>query len=129
MPNLKIDGTVLVVDDIEINRLLARIYLEKLGWSVLEGSSGRGAIEMLRRIRPSHILLDVKMPDIDGVTVAKFIRDSLGDHDIKIVGYTAHALTEEIDRLSAHGFDSVLVKPIVYADISTTFGPVNLQDC
>jgi CheY-like chemotaxis protein len=122
------DATVLVVDDIEANRMLARIYLEKLGWSVLEASSGRGAIDILRRIRPTHILLDVKMPDIDGVTVAKFVRDSLGDHDIEIVGYTAHALREEIDRLSSHGFDSVLVKPIVYADISTKFGPANLQN-
>lgn len=128
MTSLKMDATVLVVDDIEANRMLARIYLEKLGWSVLEASSGRGAIDILRRIRPTHILLDVKMPDIDGVTVAKFVRDSLGDHDIEIVGYTAHALREEIDRLSSHGFDSVLVKPIVYADISTKFGPANLQN-
>jgi CheY-like chemotaxis protein len=121
-------ATVLLVDDIETNRMLARIYLEKLGWSVLEASSGRGAIDILRRIRPTHILLDVKMPDIDGVTVAKFVRDSLGDHDIKLVGYTAHALREEIDRLFTHGFDSVLVKPIVYADISTNFGPANVHN-
>jgi CheY-like chemotaxis protein len=121
------DATVLVVDDIETNRMLARIYLEKLGWSVLEASSGSGAIEVLRQLRPSHILLDVKMPDIDGVAVAKFVRDTLGDHNIEIVGYTAHALKEEIERLSTRGFDSVLVKPIVYADISTKFGPVNLH--
>jgi two-component system cell cycle response regulator DivK len=127
MFSLQMASTVLVVDDIETNRMLARVYLERLGWSILEASSGRGAIEMLRRIRPSHILLDVKMPDIDGVTVAKFVRGSLGDQDIKIVGYTAHALKEEIDRLATHGFDSVLVKPIVYADISIKFGPANIQ--
>ena len=127
MTNLCMDTTVLVVDDIETNRILARIYLEKMGWSVLEANSGSEAIEVLCRLRPSHVLLDVKMPGIDGEDVANFVRNTLGDRAIKIVAYTAHALDKEIARLFTRGFDSVLVKPIVYADISTEFGPANVQ--
>jgi CheY-like chemotaxis protein len=124
-----LDSTVLVVDDNEANRMLARIYFQQLGWAVLEASSGYTAIEILRKIRPSHILLDIKMPDVDGVAVARFVRGSLQAFDIEIVAYTAHALRDEIERLSTLGFDSVLVKPIVYADISSKFGPANLQAC
>lgn len=129
MMKSKTEGLVLVVDDITENRTLARAYLEKLGWSVLEANSGFSAIEMLKTVLPSHILLDVKMPGFDGVSVARYVRETLGNHETRIVGYTAHALHDEVQRFLVSGFDAVLIKPITYRDISSEFGPVNTEFC
>lgn len=124
---IKNEGLVLVVDDIAENRTLARAYLEKLGWRVLEANSGFSAIEILKSVPPSHIFLDVKMPGLDGVSVAQYVRKTLGNHQTRIVGYTAHALRDEVQRFLVSGFDSVLIKPITYRDISREFGPVNTE--
>lgn len=115
-------GLVLVVDDVYENRVLAKAYLGKLGWQVLEASSGLGAVDLLCRVTPSHLLLDVKMPGFDGLAVARYVRETMGDQAMKIIGYTAHAIKDEIESILASGFDAVLIKPIKYADISEQFG-------
>ena len=115
---IQTEGLVLVVDDVYENRVLARAYLERLGWRVLEAASGQAAVDLLKRVRPTHMLLDVKMPGFDGISVAKYVREFLGDKSMKIIGYTAHALRDEVQRIHASGFNSVLIKPIAYADIS-----------
>lgn len=129
MMRIKTEGLVLVVDDVAENRTLAKAFLKKLGWHVLEASSGQSAIELLNSVVPSHILLDVKMPDMDGVSVARYVREALTDHDVQVIGYTAHALNDEIERFLQSGFDSVMIKPITYADISSRFGPANAEFC
>lgn len=129
MMRLRSDGLVLVVDDVVENRTLARAYLEKLGWRVLEANSGSSAIDLLKTVSPTHILLDVKMPGLDGVSVAGYVRHSLNDADVRIVGYTAHALSEEVERFLASGFDAVLIKPVTYVDISNEFGTANTEFC
>lgn len=126
---IKTDGLVLIVDDVAENRTLAKAYLTKLGWHVVEADSGLSAMELLKSVVPSHILLDVKMPGIDGVSVARHVREALADHDIQIIGYTAHALHDEVERFLESGFDSVMIKPITYADISGRFGPANAEFC
>lgn len=123
------DGLVLVVDDIAENRALANAFLKKLGWNVLEASSGLAAVEILEKVRPSHILLDVRMPGYDGLSVARYVREALADQKVRIVGYTAHALPDEIQHFLRSGFDTVLIKPITYADISSEFGTANTEFC
>ncbi|WP_374521510.1 response regulator [Hydrogenophaga sp.] len=125
----KSDGLVLVVDDIAENRALATAFLRKLGWNVLEAASGLAAVEMLEKVVPSHILLDVRMPGFDGLSVARYVREAMNDHKVRIVGYTAHALPDEIQTFLRSGFDAVLIKPITYADISSEFGPANTEFC
>jgi CheY-like chemotaxis protein len=127
MNSSQASNTVLVVDDVDHNRMIARIYLQMMGWSVLEADSGHAAVKILQRIRPSHILLDIKMSDIDGVAVIKFVRETLGDSGASVIAYTAHAHEEELNKFLLLGFNSVLVKPIVYDDISSRFGSANIQ--
>lgn len=120
-PNL-----VLVVDDISENLELAQVYLKKLGWRVLTSDSGEHALLKLDTVTPAWILLDIKMPGIDGLALAKILRSDRRYDNTRIVGYTAHALKDEVKNILASGFDSVLIKPITYADISDSFG-ANVQ--
>jgi len=123
---IQTDDLVLVVDDVEENRMLAKVFLHKLGWQVLEAASGQAALDVLKRVRPTHLLLDIKMPGFDGIAVARYVREFLGDQQMKIVGYTAHALKDEVERILNSGFDSVLIKPVTYSDLSEKFGPANV---
>lgn len=124
---IQTEDLVLVVDDVLENRVLAVAFLEKLGWMVLEAGSGQAAIDVLKRVRPTHMLLDIKMPGFDGIAVARYVREFMGDQQMKIIGYTAHALKDEVQRILASGFDAVLIKPITYADISEQFGAANVR--
>lgn len=124
---LQTEDLVLVVDDVLENRALATVFLQKLGWMVLEAASGRAAVDLLERVRPTHLLLDIKMPGFDGIAVARYVRESMQDGQMKIIGYTAHALKDEVEQILRSGFDAVLIKPITYADISEQFGPANVR--
>ncbi len=124
---IQTEELVLVVDDVLENRMLAKAFLERLGWLVLEAASGQAAVDVLKRVHPTHVLLDIKMPGFDGIAVARYIREFMGDRQMKIIGYTAHALKDEVERILHSGFDAVLIKPVTYADLSEQFGPANVR--
>lgn len=115
-------GRVLVVDDVEANRILARAYLELLAWTVDESVSALATLDYLRHRTPEYILLDIRMPHIDGIALAAMIRRKCPVGTVKLVAYTAHALDEEVAHIRASGFDDVLIKPVSLADITHIFG-------
>ncbi len=103
----------LVVDDNDVNRILATRLLGKSGWDVSEADCGEAALLYLANNSVSLILLDVSMPTMSGQEVCRRIRDeTLGGDGVKIVAYTAHAMQEEIAELLSCGFDTVLSKPM-----------------
>lgn len=114
-PNL-----VLVIDDIEVNRILARAHLELLGWQVAECDSGQRALAFLRSRTPAAMLVDVRMPGISGDEVVRRVRAMLGP-EILLVGYTAHCMPDDVRSIKAAGFDDVLVKPVSFRDMARIF--------
>ena len=103
----------LVVDDNDVNRILATRLLTKAGWTVSEANCGEDALSWLRENIAQLVLLDVSMPTMSGQEVCRHIRDgNLGGDGIKVVAYTAHAMTEEIKEFLSCGFDTVLLKPM-----------------
>ncbi len=103
----------LVVDDNDVNRILATRLLSKLGWTVAEAACGEDALAWLRANTAQLVLLDVSMPTMSGQEVCRHIRDgNLGGAGIKVVAYTAHAMNEEIAEFLSGGFDTVLLKPM-----------------
>lgn len=106
-------GTVLVVDDREANRELLKAMLEGAGHRVLCAADGSGAIDTAIRERPEVILLDVKMPGMDGFEVCSRLQALSETASIPIIFVTAN-YTEEQDVL--HGLEigayDYLVKPV-----------------
>jgi len=102
----------LVVDDNEVNRILACRLLAKRGWSVAEAEDGAQALTWMQANQADLVLLDISMPHVSGEEVCRRARAEGFSHDAKLVAYTAHAMPEERSKFLACGFDSVLVKPV-----------------
>ena len=92
----------LVVDDEPEAREVLRRLLESHGWSVVEAANGRLAIEKLKERRPSVVLLDLMMPEMDGFQFVEELRKNADWRDIPVVVVTAKDLTPE-DRLLLDG--------------------------
>jgi two-component system cell cycle response regulator DivK len=103
---------VLIVDDHEKNRKLARDVLRAAGLRTLEASRGEEAISVATDNRPDVILLDLRLPDMNGTEVARQLRSGKGTGKIPVVALSASAYAWSSDQLLAAGFDGYLRKPI-----------------
>ncbi len=105
-------ATVLVVDDNDANRSLARHTLEDEGYRVLEASAGEEALAIVEREAPDCILLDVRMPGMDGFTVCERLRALPRGADTPVVFLTALRDVETFDHALRAGGDDFLTKPV-----------------
>jgi two-component system cell cycle response regulator DivK len=103
---------VLIVDDNEKNRKLARDVLRAAGLRTLEASRGDEAISVATDHRPDVILLDLRLPDMNGTEVALELRRGNETERIPVVALSASTYAWNGDRLLAAGFDGYLQKPI-----------------
>lgn len=106
------DELVLIVDDNEKNMRLARDVLNLGGFRTLEASSGGEAIELAGEHLPDVILMDIRLPDMDGTEAARRLRDDPRTARIPVVALTSLAMKGDREWLLATGFDGYLEKPI-----------------
>jgi CheY-like chemotaxis protein len=104
---------VLVVDDDAGTRALMRGILERDGWTVAEAENGRVALEMTSRERPSLVLLDLRMPVMDGFEFVAELRRRPDAGRIPIVVMTARDVSDEDRRRLNGGVERVLQKASV----------------
>jgi PAS domain S-box-containing protein len=105
---------ILLVEDNPVNQRLAVRLLEKRGHAVVVANNGKEALAMLAKESFALVLMDVQMPEMDGFTATKIIRqqeESTGAH-IPIVALTAHAMRGDRERCLAAGMDAYLSKPL-----------------
>jgi len=115
-------GTVLVVDDNAENRALAKATLEDEGFVVELASSGSEALASFARTPPDCVLLDVRMPGMDGIAVCKAIRELPSGTDVPILFVTAQRDVETFDRASEAGGDDFITKPFRPSELITRVG-------
>jgi two-component system, sensor histidine kinase and response regulator len=110
---------VLLADDNVVNQRLVQRLLEKEGHAVVVVSNGYEVMEALKKHTFDLVLMDVQMPDMDGLEATRAIRESekLGSPHVPIIALTAHAMKGDRDKCLAAGVDSYLSKPIHAADL------------
>jgi len=113
---------VLIVEDNDTNRLVARRYIEKIGLSVDEATNGLEAIDKVKTQKYDVILMDVSMPEMDGMMATCHIR-ALGGHYAKVpvLALTAHAMQGDRQLCLAAGMNDYLNKPIEYHQLIQAF--------
>src|SRR5437868_12322340 len=94
--------TVLVVEDFEDNRFMMRRLLEMDGYRVIEAINGQEAVAIAARERPQLILMDLSLPQIDGLAATRHIRQLAGMANVPIVAISAHDTADfRADALAA----------------------------
>jgi len=105
-------GLILLVEDNDVNQEVLKYFLQDTGYRLEIVATGRGALEALERDRYDVLLLDVQLPDIDGVEVAKIIRKDPRWDALPIIALTAHGMPQDRIRCMAAGMTGYLVKPL-----------------
>lgn len=112
-------GRVLVVEDNQTNQMILAAVLKKRGYRVEVACNGHEAVAALRDMPFDVVMMDVQMPEMDGLEATRQIRRLQGDAaNTPIIGVTAHALKGDRERILKAGMDDYLVKPINLSDVT-----------
>jgi phosphate/phosphite/phosphonate ABC transporter binding protein len=132
-------ATILIADDIDFNRELLMAYLEKYNYEFIEAVNGKETVELAKDKSPDLILMDIKMPVMNGEEAVKILKADLSTKDIPIVAVTASTTADQKERLKKM-CDDFLVKPlsksslvkslmkfIEYKDKESSLNPQNVE--
>jgi two-component system, cell cycle response regulator DivK len=107
--------TVLIVEDNELNMKLFRDLLEAHGYQTSGTSNGFEALDLVRKLRPDLILMDIQLPEISGLEVTKWIKEDDDLKSIPIIAVTAFAMKGDEEKMREGGCEAYLAKPISVA--------------
>jgi two-component system cell cycle response regulator DivK len=103
--------TILLVEDNDDSREMLKVFLEGIGYCVVEAGNGYDAVEYVKRERPDLILMDMSMPEIDGLNATRHIKKIAGADEIPVVCVTAHGDYYSVKAIEA-GCEEVIAKPV-----------------
>jgi len=111
MPNIVGKPLVLVVEDNLDNMLTVKAILSN-NYEVIEAADGLKGVKMAKKHVPNLILMDIHLPEMDGIEAFQTIRNNARLQHIPIIALTASAMTTDRETILAHGFDAYITKPI-----------------
>lgn len=111
--------TILVVDDFDDTRLMMRLWLQKRGYRVVEAADGLEALEVARRESPHLVIMDIEMPEMDGLTATRHIRSEERTRNVPVVAVSAYGAEHWRDRAIEAGCNEY---------VSTPFDPRELDE-
>ena len=111
---------ILVVEDNEKNMKLFRDVLDASGYRTLEAATGERAVELVFEHRPDLVLMDIQLPDIDGIEALSRLRADDRTASVPVLALTAQAMEGDRERFLAAGFDGYLSKPVDIAEFVAT---------
>ena len=109
--------TILIAEDVVYNRRLLEVLLGRTGYKTVSCSNGPEAVDLVRRNRFGLIVLDIQLPQIDGLEAAKLIRRIPGHVSTAVIALTGQAMKGDIQRCLQAGFTDYLLKPIREQDL------------
>ena len=103
---------ILIVDDTPVNLKLTRILLVNEGYKVMTAATAEEALELLKSYRPKLVLTDVQLPGMDGLELAKRVKEDPNTRDMIVVALTAFAMKGDEQKAMDAGCDGYITKPI-----------------
>jgi two-component system sensor histidine kinase EvgS len=107
-------ANVLIVDDIASNRDLIKAVFEETPLTLLEAENGQQAVNMVTKGKMNLILMDIRMPVMDGYQATKLIKEQT---DIPVIALTASVMQDEVATLNKHNFDGYIRKPVLKGEL------------
>ena len=115
-------AVVLIVEDNLMNMKLVRDVLQFKGYETLEANSGRDGVRLAIEHLPDLVLMDIQLPDINGMTAFEEIRAHPRTRHIPVLVVTASVMPQDQQRIAASGFDAFISKPIDVKSFVETVG-------
>jgi two-component system cell cycle response regulator DivK len=112
--------TILIVEDNEKNMKLVRDILRHNGHATIEAQSGGEGVRLASEQKPDLILMDIQLPDIDGVEALGRLRADARTASVPVLALTAQAMEGDRERFLAAGFDGYVSKPVNIAEFVAT---------
>jgi CheY-like chemotaxis protein len=112
---------ILVVEDNEKNMYLMVFLLSKAGYQVIQAKTGEEGVRLAKKEKPDIIIMDVMLPDIDGLEVTRKIRESKENDKVPIVAVTSFAMAGDKEKVLAAGCTGYIEKPI---NVETLLGEI-----
>jgi two-component system, sensor histidine kinase len=117
--------SILAAEDNDVNQVVIKYLLQSLGHTVTFAANGAEALALWRTENFDLILMDIQMPEVDGVTATRLIRaGSDAKSRVPIVAVTAHAMDSDRDSYLAAGMNAVVTKPVKMSDLSAALALV-----
>ncbi len=110
--NLTYSGHILLVEDNNINQIIAEELLQSVGYTIDIANNGQEALDMLDKKHYDIVLMDIQMPIMDGLTATKAIREKPQFAKLPIVAMSAHAMTGDKEKSLKYGMNDHITKPI-----------------
>ena len=105
-------STILIVEDNEKNMKLVRDILQHKGHVTLEAVTGTEGVRLAKTQRPDLVLMDIQLPDMDGIAALGEIRKDPGLDALPVLAVSASVMPDEQQKIVASGFDAFITKPI-----------------
>jgi len=113
---------ILVVDDVEDNRALLRALLDPVGFEVKEAANGQEALEVFTDWAPHAVLMDMRMPVMDGYETTRRIRAIAKERAVAVIAVTASAFADQQYEILATGMDGYVRKPVKQEELFAALG-------
>ena len=107
---------VLIIEDLPVNMLLMVAILERAGHEAIEAGTAAAGIKLAREQQPDVILMDIQLPDMDGLAATRLLKADPVLQAIPVIAVTAFAMKGDEDAVFAAGCDAYVTKPIRYKE-------------
>lgn len=112
--------TILYIEDNPLNMRLVRKILRAAGYEIIEAMDGLTGVETAMRERPDLILMDINLPDIDGMDATRRLKESADTAHIPVIAVTANSMPGDRERYVDSGCDAYVAKPITRNELLNT---------
>ena len=103
---------ILIIEDNPANLKLVKVLLAVEGYEVYTSTTAQEALDTLEKVHPALILMDIQLPQVDGLTLTRQLKADPRYKDIRIIAITAYAMKLDEEKAIAAGCDGYIAKPI-----------------
>lgn len=108
---------IVIADDADMILSLEEIFLKRIGCQVIKARTGVEALKIIQTEKPRVALLDLEMPEMNGDTVCKFVKNNPASQNTVVIMVTSHGKKEDEDRCRRSGCDHFMTKPINHKEL------------